>query len=408
MLMMFALTPFLSVPLTSQEATDAFSLLESRGTAEAFLAACEASGLMDELKGFPSVTLLVPTDRAFDALSPGDVAALFEPEARGDLRWLLDHHVVLGSMDTIAMLENGVPTRAGTMLPASLEGGALVIGGARVAVNDLKTTTGFVHELQDIIQPARREKTPAKRLAERALRSAEALEPAGQAAVYEMALAAIVEIDSENLVARVALSNTEVNGGARLEARRRALSQILGGAAPLPMTTTPGPDATLLIPFDGSEGDPDWYTRNDDVMGGISDSRFERTDDGTGVFAGALSLENNGGFATIRSEAKDLGLEPFKGLRIRVKGDGREYGVSALAGDERNRSRAWRKKFNAPAGVWTTVDIPFEDMVLNIRGRRYPDVGPPERSKVRSFSFIIADKDESPFQLELDWIAAYR
>ena len=125
-------------------------------------------------------------------------------------------------------------------------------------------------------------------------------------------------------------------------------------------------------------------------------------------FSGALSLENNGGFATIRSRSQDFELTGTKGIRVRLKGDGREYDLSVLAGDERGRSGSWRKKFTPPAGEWVVVDVPYEEMVLNVRGRRFPNVGPPDPAGVRSFSFIIADKDETPFRLEVDWIAAYR
>ena len=44
-----------------------------------------------------------------------------------------------------------------------------------------------------------------------------------------------------------------------------------------------------------------WTSVNDVVMGGVSDSLMQVSEDGTGVFAGHLSLENNGGFASVRA-----------------------------------------------------------------------------------------------------------
>ena len=127
-----------------------------------------------------------------------------------------------------------------------------------------------------------------------------------------------------------------------------------------------------------------------------------------GIFEGALSLENNGGFASIRSSLQDHDLKGFRGLRIQVRTDGREYGLSAVCEDDRGRTGAWRKRFTVPADAWTTVDIPFEEMVLNIRGRQLPEVGPPATEAIRGFSFLIGDKNTDPFRLEIGAIGAYR
>ena len=168
----------------------------------------------------------------------------------------------------------------------------------------------------------------------------------------------------------------------------------------------PKDDSRVLVAFDGADSKPSWFTLNDNVMGGISTSSVEVAD-GRLLFKGALSLENSGGFASIRATAADYDFGGMSGLRLWVKTDGREYGASVLADDGRGRTGSWRKRFKVAAGEWTTVDLPFDSMVLNIRGRVYPEVGPPDLTAVRSFSFIIADKNTSPFQLEIGSIATY-
>src|SRR4051794_21095017 len=65
-----------------------------------------------------------------------------------------------------------------------------------------------------------------------------------------------------------------------------------------------------------------WQPINDGVMGGASDGRFQITDRGTMEFFGPLSLENNGGFASVRSRRSDLGLKRDDTMLIRLKGDG--------------------------------------------------------------------------------------
>ncbi len=64
-----------------------------------------------------------------------------------------------------------------------------------------------------------------------------------------------------------------------------------------------------LFGFSRTDAAGEWQTVNDGVMGGVSDGRFRITDKKTLEFYGTLSLENNGGFASVRSKAKKLGLQ---------------------------------------------------------------------------------------------------
>ncbi len=45
-------------------------------------------------------------------------------------------------------------------------------------------------------------------------------------------------------------------------------------------------------------------------------------------FYGTLSLENNGGFASVRSRPKKLGIKSGDSIAARVRGDGREYNMN--------------------------------------------------------------------------------
>lgn len=161
-----------------------------------------------------------------------------------------------------------------------------------------------------------------------------------------------------------------------------------------------------LFSFD-SRAARGWFSVNDDVMGGLSKSRMTFTRDGHARFSGRLSLENNGGFATVRSEARDRGLAGFDGVTLRVRGDGRRYGFTALESDRRWNVRAFRKEFTTRAGEWIEVDIPFEELELRIMGRTVRGVRIPP-AEIKSLSFMIADKNTEPFALEIDWIKAYR
>ena len=79
-----------------------------------------------------------------------------------------------------------------------------------------------------------------------------------------------------------------------------------------------------LFTFSGSE--PSWYTVDDRVMGGISSS-VVRVDPNLDhlTFSGNVSLENNGGFASTRSDWVGYDLRGYDGILMRVFGDGNVY-----------------------------------------------------------------------------------
>ena len=79
-----------------------------------------------------------------------------------------------------------------------------------------------------------------------------------------------------------------------------------------------------LVDFARPEAGQQWQAVNDGVMGGVSDGRFKITEGKTLEFFGTLSLDNNGGFASVRSKPADRDIKTGDTLVVRVKGDGRE------------------------------------------------------------------------------------
>lgn len=150
----------------------------------------------------------------------------------------------------------------------------------------------------------------------------------------------------------------------------------------------------------------EWSVVNDDVMGGRSTSDVERTDDGTLRFHGHVSLENNGGFASVRTDIGPVDLSSFRGVALRVRGDGRRYQLRLrVAG---RWSRIWYKAtFETVDDEWIEVRHPFSDFEPTFRGRRPPDAPPLDPSAVRQVGVLIADEREGPFTLEVDRIRPY-
>ena len=69
----------------------------------------------------------------------------------------------------------------------------------------------------------------------------------------------------------------------------------------------------------------DWIIIDDVVMGGRSNGKFNIDSDGNGVFSGDVSLENNGGFSSVRYQFAKINTTKDSKVIIRLKGDGKEY-----------------------------------------------------------------------------------
>lgn len=156
--------------------------------------------------------------------------------------------------------------------------------------------------------------------------------------------------------------------------------------------------------FDFQPGTPAWSSVNDSVMGGVSQSASRILEEGALEFSGTMSLENNGGFASVRSPWNPIDLSEYDGILIRVLGDGQVYRLrirTAATGPE----VAYNSLFETRDGEWTTVYIPFETMIPTLRGFRFP-AGQLDPGSITSLGLMLSDKQPGDFSLQVDWIRA--
>ncbi|MDB6058257.1 MAG: Complex intermediate-associated protein 30 [Verrucomicrobiales bacterium] len=85
------------------------------------------------------------------------------------------------------------------------------------------------------------------------------------------------------------------------------------------------PSEKLLFDLTTTTNLTGWQIVNDDVMGGVSTSRFEVTTNGSAAFSGAVSLENNGGFASVRSSPVRHSIAGLHAFVVGVRGEGKRY-----------------------------------------------------------------------------------
>ena len=140
-----------------------------------------------------------------------------------------------------------------------------------------------------------------------------------------------------------------------------------------------------------------WQAVNDGVMGGISAGRMVESEAGL-RFEGELSLENNGGFASVR-RVVEADLSETGGVLLKLRGDGRTYQFR-LRQNSRFDGIAWRAEFST-SGEWETVGLNFGQFQPVFRGRQVPEAGPVVPSRIRQLGFMLADGQPGPFALEV-------
>lgn len=163
----------------------------------------------------------------------------------------------------------------------------------------------------------------------------------------------------------------------------------------------------VVFDFSETSDREQWRPINDTVMGGISESQLQASKDGHALFTGYVSLENYGGFASLQSKPSNYDFSGYKGILIRLKGDGKRYKLS-MKNNTFLDSPRYEAAFITENGVWSTIRIPFHTMVPTFRGTVLTNESALDIANVTSFALLISDKQEGPFQLEIDWIKAYR
>ncbi|MCF8216841.1 MAG: CIA30 family protein [Chlorobium sp.] len=151
----------------------------------------------------------------------------------------------------------------------------------------------------------------------------------------------------------------------------------------------------------------DWYSVDDVVMGGVSGSLFRRNTDGTGTFEGFLSMENSGGFASVRTFLPDRDYSDYSGIRLCVKGDGKRYSFR-IRNDDRFDGIVYKSDFDTISGEWMEVSLPFSQFKAAFRGRTVDGTHPLDASNIVQIGVLVSKKQVGSFILDIDWIKAYR
>lgn len=144
-----------------------------------------------------------------------------------------------------------------------------------------------------------------------------------------------------------------------------------------------------------------WMPINDTVMGGLSQSRFE-TRAGEGIFSGRVSLENGGGFASVKAGlGPALPLQNFRSIRINFCPDGKAYDVRLRVQEEKWAHIAYRFTLPASSGTWQTTDCPLEAFAPTFRGQHKPEAPALSSLCLSQVGFLISQQQAGPFEFRV-------
>ena len=160
------------------------------------------------------------------------------------------------------------------------------------------------------------------------------------------------------------------------------------------------PNMKKIYTFSSQTNVKEWRVVNDGVMGGVSKSSLVLTDTGHGQFSGHVSLANSGGFASIQLNTIIKLEEEKKFIVLRVKGDGKRYEFRLT--NETSQSVSFVHQF-ATSGEWENIELAISEFYPQFRGRKL-DIPNFNFKSIEKLSFLIANKQEEDFKLEIDWI----
>jgi len=155
-----------------------------------------------------------------------------------------------------------------------------------------------------------------------------------------------------------------------------------------------------LFNFNKNSDLNNWIVVNDVVMGGVSFGNFTLNEYGNGLYTGAVSLENNGGFSSLRYRFNTINLKGYTKVILKLKGDGKTYYIRVKS--TINERHSYKMSIETTHD-WQHIEIILAEMFPNFRGKTLTLPNYPADT-IEEFAFLVANKKAEKFQLEIDSI----
>ncbi|HOX68526.1 MAG TPA: CIA30 family protein [Burkholderiaceae bacterium] len=155
-----------------------------------------------------------------------------------------------------------------------------------------------------------------------------------------------------------------------------------------------------LYRFDTAEAVRAWRAIDDRVMGGVSRSGLRHDPAGHATFEGEVSLEQNGGFASVRSAPSPLGVSGALDCVIEARGDGKRYKLCLFVVDAFD-ALSYQAEFVPAAHAWDVISLPIAAFTATTRGRRVADAPALDPARIRQVGLMISGRQAGRFALDI-------
>jgi len=156
----------------------------------------------------------------------------------------------------------------------------------------------------------------------------------------------------------------------------------------------------VIFDFNKTSEIKNWRIVDDVVMGGRSSGTFKLDTEGFGVFEGDISLDNNGGFSSLRYRFEKKQIKDYSKVLLKIRGDGKNYQfrIKANSGDYYSYITPF-----STSGEWQEIEVPLKDMYPTFRGRK---LDKPNFSDdyIEEITTLIGNKKKEKFKILIDRI----
>lgn len=156
-------------------------------------------------------------------------------------------------------------------------------------------------------------------------------------------------------------------------------------------------DPFVIFSFTTSSDIRYWQVVDDGVMGGVSKGNFKLNEDGNASYTGNVSLDNNGGFSSLRYTFDPISTVGYEYVKLTVKGDSGKFNFRVK---ENARDYYSYAKTIETTGEWEEILIPLSELAPVFRGRalnmpRY------QADQIEQLSILRGNKKYEAFSLEI-------
>ena len=160
-----------------------------------------------------------------------------------------------------------------------------------------------------------------------------------------------------------------------------------------------------IIDFGNSaEKNQEWKLLSDNIMGGVTKSKIEYTNNSV-LLSGNISLDNYGGFSSIKTKYKSVDLSKYNGIKIKFKSTNQKFAFTLEDNQDWTQPNYKREFSSKKDDTWEEVIIYFKDFQEIVIGETTGNMMKSKSLKnIVRMGIMTYEKKEGPFNLEVDYI----